>query len=1339
MAGPLAQPDNGIVLFYTEGPPSESLMGLKDPSVTSGELIIWWDDIEHTEGEYDWSKIDSDMAAWGAQGKKLDIRLSTVHLSPNTTPSWLYNKYNVRRIGRGVYTGFNSNKIAPYQILGGDKVEIPSSSGYLEKDYQLVSDSPGPLLSLVVTVPPQSRWSIQWDHQAFGQGEFKCEVFNQATGDLIETFSYDNADSPSTGFEFETGDVHQLELKWTVESGKWGIDNVNLLPIQENSPTRITDFRDPEDKHLAWKAGEEAVISLGGDQAGIRLSSDKEQDLQILRNDPDIYPIKYREGYLFDFELKALKESRVTFYLRSSRYPNAIDLKETIDLEPGQETTLRAYNWKLTPLRDGIAELVMEGPGDVLVREVRHRQWSERVTIFPDYFSPVFQEKWAGFIKAFAHRYRDNPTLGTVSVGGFGRWEEVMLDEDMHGLLDDQWVARGFTDENYLKLVEWSMNLYRSLLPDSPLRICLAYGLNDTNDVDWIYHRTAQEAAKRGIGLKQNGMSEKYDTWDSNTNTSYIYNRYRYDEDVKMTHETGGQIYRNTLNAHGHPISLLNRVLLNRTDFLFLYGPDVVGRHIRKYFHYATEQMGSSQITRFFCHLGDYTMVNEHSHQPVDYRNLWMGIRQVHDYRYKPGYVSIDGEKCIQTTPEQPRLLFDIDDRWQYEGMYGCELVIHYLDEGSKPFTVQVFDQSTRTWRTLGKVSRNNTNTWKTYTVYDSAWCRSPRNSGEDDHVDLILQSEDNSVLTVKLLELNFVPAKDWKIHTLIEEQRSTETTDLVSVASRSFQLTQAQAHGTALIEVPLSVPERIRTNLVGRLYHINEDSKHETLVSEKEYYMPADGDFFGLPFISHPNGGNYRLEIHTNQGEAGWILNDSGDPAIRIMSYTLTENVQLETSGEKVLEVGDSLVVTLDSDRPFAGFSLAMEENEVPPDPLEEIEEDTSVVSVMVYKKHADGSKSGPIAATDWFRLPEDGIAHYSMEPQLEGSYEIQITVRYGEVKVGLDSSSNAAVQPSRLTRRSTPRPSRTPLEASPQYSWSFGEEAQEMKVLSTDAFEQFDYTDTMIKAKLKSNNARITTPDSLAIPSEKTHELAFSLKNETRSSMLKVEWETEENSPENIRSVYIPVVPNDNVLRRYTYPVGIEPGWTGKIQEIAFLITSGTVDRGTIEFGDVSLNHTPVLLDLKFEASPDSFEILSGVESYERINGSWRLELDGEDVPVIQVPKKDFTFEVEPGQVLEIRMKNSTSGKTARFKWYWLGHPTVPYRTSIRETSELSFSFPISSHDNDFQTYRFNLDEYDGWEGHIVALGLNPIDEEGIKGTVEIDSVRIYNPSVMKEEEAK
>ncbi len=68
-----------------------------DPDLTGVDLVYYWSQIEPEKGVFDWSQVDSDMAPWVADGKKVILRISTSGaaswdppFSGDGTPAWVY-------------------------------------------------------------------------------------------------------------------------------------------------------------------------------------------------------------------------------------------------------------------------------------------------------------------------------------------------------------------------------------------------------------------------------------------------------------------------------------------------------------------------------------------------------------------------------------------------------------------------------------------------------------------------------------------------------------------------------------------------------------------------------------------------------------------------------------------------------------------------------------------------------------------------------------------------------------------------------------------------------------------------------------------------------------------------------------------------------------------------------------------------------------------------------------------------------------------------------------------------------------------------------------------------
>ena len=69
-----------------------------------------------------------------------------------------------------------------------------------------------------------------------------------------------------------------------------------------------------------------------------------------------------------------------------------------------------------------------------------------------------------------------------------------------------------------------------------------------------------------------------------------------------------------------------------------------------------------------------------------------------------------------------------------------------------------------------------------------------------------------------------------------------------------------------------------------GRVFALT--SAGATLVSDKEYTLPADGDWFELPIVPAPNCSRYRIELSVPKGLVGWYRSGDGSLAYRAWRY---------------------------------------------------------------------------------------------------------------------------------------------------------------------------------------------------------------------------------------------------------------------------------------------------------------------------------------------------------------------------------------------------------------------------------------------------------------------
>lgn len=1303
--------DHGIVLFYTMEIPADELGGIKNQNLYGGEMIAFWHEVEPEDGKYDWSRIDRDIETWHRAGKKLDIRLSTTHDSPNRTPAWVFQNYQVRRVGRGFWCDFE--KDALHYTIGAQAKVISQSGGVISGEKALeanAADTPFLVISGDGVIRPGAEYSVQCDYRTTGDAELNIRVVSSGKG-ILQDKSFPASDSVRIAtLEFDPGDVDDARIEWYVSgSGSVILDNVNVIRVQEVLPTE------------EWKPGDDGAWRvIDGDVQGGSLGGSADGGEKILlRNNPRLLPVL--EGDSLHAVISARSTGKAEVVLRTVADElngrAIVERRVTIDSDE-----MRSYSF-FTPhappeyLDEGDChlELVVES-GSVEIESVSWRRFSDRVTVFPDYFSDDLRMLWERLVTAFAERYKDHPALGAISIGGFGRWEEVMLDEDQKGVLDEQWYARGYTREKYLEQIEWSMDMHQRLMPGHPLRICLAYGMEYSGDVDWTYHRVAQAAARRSIGLKQNGLSEKYDTWNDNTNTSYIFNRYRFRDDVTLTHETGGQIYRNLYDAHGYPHSILNRSSLNHAEYVFLYLPDIFVRNVNKYFRHYLDGVRSGTVPVFFSWLGDYSLINEHSDRPVSYQNQWLGIRQFQAPNASVIYTVRNGERVAQTTPENRRIVFDVDDRYQYNGMFGTVLTIDYLDDGTDPFKVSVFDNSSGDWQDLGTVQRTNTGRFEKVSFYDGDWCNSARNSGEDVHIDVVLENLGDTPLAVRNTEIQFVPAGDYET-VLLDQNEPVDDAQLAEkTLSRLIEIPKSD-FTSVLVEIPVYSPDLDDNNVVVSIYGMtNAKTGSEVMLARKEYYMPADGDWVPVYFAPRTGLVQLRVEMVTTLGRAGWKRGRDGEFAYRLSTYAFERSITAPASW-KTLNQGEEIDIEFAAPHPFTAVALSVKEGDA--NKLPHMEDHPSRFEVSVRRKLAGGSVSAPIAEVKNLSVTDANPAIMAITPQPAGRFEITVRSHWGTTAVGIDADGAAAVKPLAMKSRMAPRPPRDHRPGREIASWTFGEESP------WEAGENIQPSGPG-KLAITGYEPTLYSPKGLGLNTHFSQFFTLRMKNDSPARMARLFWAADGQEFSAERSVLIPILSYDIAMRDYTFPVGYEDEWTGIVDRFMLQPICGSIDVGFVTIEEIALTEQLLYTDLNFTRPLDMLSPIQDISASVKTDQGLLVTVDGPS-PILRMPACEFNVEAESGQVLQLELQNMSSATSARIHWWTLDRPELK-RKALTEVTDLVASIPVPANMSAPGAFTVDLSALEGWTGQVVALSLSPAVDAKPGEQVLLKSMKIY-----------
>lgn len=117
--------NKGFVFFAPETDVAYHTKFQDDPLINGTEFFVSWAQVEPKEGQYDWSEIEKYAKEYSDKGKKITFRISTASFSPNDSPAWLFENYNVRRITNGYWANFE-NGLAGYELLSGGKLTTDS-------------------------------------------------------------------------------------------------------------------------------------------------------------------------------------------------------------------------------------------------------------------------------------------------------------------------------------------------------------------------------------------------------------------------------------------------------------------------------------------------------------------------------------------------------------------------------------------------------------------------------------------------------------------------------------------------------------------------------------------------------------------------------------------------------------------------------------------------------------------------------------------------------------------------------------------------------------------------------------------------------------------------------------------------------------------------------------------------------------------------------------------------------------------------------------------------------------------------------------------------------------
>ena len=741
---------------------------------------------------------------------------------------------------------------------------------------------------------------------------------------------------------------------------------------------------------------------------------------------------------------------------------------------------------------------------------------------YPNYFDPIFKEKYEVFVRALAERYKDQPTLNSICVGGFGRWEEITLSDDVEPYrFEDQWTTYGFTNQKYIEHIKWCIDIYKKYFSTKKVFMgVVGWSTDSYRDQVLIDWKIGNYAASKGVSIKYNGWQSMCGDWGQET-TAFFYqiNRYKFDPNVFTIFEEGGQINNHGLTEiMGHPISLYNRALIDGIDYYWMYQGDLEDIFVSQYRHYANEMPGSALFTKLYNYFGAYSYYSSRSTKTSQLRNIWLGLFQNDDtYKTKWTYTSINGQRAVQTNANNHRISMNIDDRQKYNGMYGAQVTLDYLDYGSD--AIKIFGNAPTGNLELAKIQKTNSGKWKSISFLDNGFTTKSENSSRDFPNEIEIDDCGDGVETLRSVEIDYVPAREWQ-EKVVDANVLANQKSIPIDASYVLEIPVKKSEVLSGLSLNVSPITNEYVNILATVW-AKIDSKFQ-LLTTKNYFMPEPLDWFYIPVATQPKVEAYRIELKMEQGNAAINLGADSKAAYRLYSF-VTEKADEQTE----------INTEIEAIKPFNELGSLL-----------------SNKLYVLHKKLADGSYQ---KLKD---LQSDQNGKVFFEPQTAGRYQL------------VDENGHSIIAtPSYLQRLSVPTKPMRNMKGTLLNEFTEKGVFRVVSGLKNIINDSLGFHGTVL-----AENPTLLC-NSINIAANKENQLHFVIKNETNSSLSKVYWKTDKVDFCEENSTLLPIVPNDSEYREYCYPIGMEVGWKDKITALKVQPIFGHTDVGKISIFSIDL----------------------------------------------------------------------------------------------------------------------------------------------------------------------
>lgn len=854
-----------------------------------------------------------------------------------------------------------------------------------------------------------------------------------------------------------------------------------------------------------------------------------------IESDPVLQPLTSNNGYSIQFDYKLAAASTLSVRIYSKTNP-----KDTKTFEwkgqAGEKGSKTAEFIPVAMTNDYTVQIgVKSGKAiidNVNIVEMRAGFFVGNLT-FPNYFDPMFMEKYSNFVKAFADKYRDDPQVGIVYVGGFGRWEELTLCNDIASeamSLEDQWTTFGYTDESYIKHVKKCADLYKEEFKDKPLMMTIAgyQGADNFKNQPLLDWSISQYVAKKGIILKYNGWQEKNTEWNSNSNPIY-YTLYRHknDPNTNLIFEEGAQVNNTSSDIIGYPISLMNKAIGYGADYFWIYNNDIQDPYVSRYNHYLNESAGGVLNTKIFAQMVKFDYYSQSAKKAFNHYNITYQIFQNQgDKASKSDFISIDGVQAAKTNAGNSLIKMSIDDRIKVAGSYSARLNLEYYDEGTDSFTVRV--KNDKGEEDLATIKKTGTKKWTTVSLDASSVMNTWRGGSQDSFAEIIIDDNGDGFDTIKSFEIDYIPADDFKQDIVSSvEPKGTEKLDLATPVVFEVNLPKDKRVDT--LSIPFMNSGKVEISGAMATVEAFIDGKYQQII-KKECHMPEDLLWTDITIGNLVQYDKLRITLRAIKGTV-FVAANSSKPAYRLNNYAVETS---ETIGQDALGY-------YRADVPFRAIA---------------VDKGVDASKALLVTLLMDGKeiKSSPVLTVK----DEKGNSIIYFEPKTAGKYKVE----------GITSKN---IKLENLIRINDPKAAVRDLagEIEPGF--------KNLKWSQPVGFSDLKAINGGFTGSISSKNASLETETPFIIATNRSHEFHFIIKNETSSSLAKLYWKTATKGYSEENSVWIPVIANDTQYREYSYLLGYDKIYLNSkgITGLKLVPAYGSIQAGKISLMALELRN--------------------------------------------------------------------------------------------------------------------------------------------------------------------